>query len=404
MKQKKILLAGLIVALLVAGVFVRFLYENRPDDRTRVDSPVGERTGKVVPVLEVVAEGLGQIWGLEFIPNTPQLVATVNSGRLFIINTVSLEIIELDGVMEVDSSGQGGLLDLAVSPEFDKDNTLYLTYSAAGDGGQSTYLARARLDIDTASLREIEEIYVAEPFQSSTSHYGSRVVIDGEYLFMTIGDRGAKNFDDHVSQDRSNVLGTTIRLKRDGSVPADNPFVDTPDVLNEIYSYGHRNVQGMTLHPKTGELWQSEHGERDGDEINIIQAGGNYGWPETHTGCSYVTGQDIGDLPWERDDVVDPVHYWPCNSGGFPPAGLSFYEADGFNQWQGDLFVGGLAGQYLAHFRVIDTELEELEPLLKDEGWRVRDVTVSQHDGAIYVAVEGQDISIVRITPRPIDQ
>ena len=398
MKSKKIIL---IILLIIAIGLAYWWYTTQEDDRSRIGAPISDQqNGEVEPVLEVVAENLGQIWGLDFIPNTSQLLATENSGKLFIIDTESLEVSEINGVLEVDSRGQGGLLDIAVSPEFNDDKKIYFTYSARGDGGTTTHLARANLDIEDLILKDIEVLYIAEPFQEGTSHYGSRVVIDGDYLFVTIGDRGDKNFNNHVSQDTSNALGTILRLFRDGSIPEDNPFVGDNNVLDEIYSYGHRNSQGMTINPKTGELWQSEHGERDGDEINIIKAGGNYGWPETHTGCDYITGRAIGELPWDRDDIVNPIHYWECNSGGFPPAGMTFYNAEGFSEWKGDLFVGGLAGQYLAHFRVTDEGLEELSPLLEEEGWRIRDVVVGQHDGAIYAAVEGREISLVRIVPR----
>ena len=402
--QKKTILIAAVFVIAIFSVAAWWWHENQPDDLSRINQPIGEVTGSVEPVLELVAAGLGQLWGIEFMPGSTQLLATENSGRLFLIDTEKLDVAEIGGVPEVDDSGQGGLLDIAISPEFDEDRTIYLTYSAAGEGGTSTHLAKADLDIASLQLSDVEVLYAAQPFMSGASHYGSRVVVDGRYLYVTIGDRSDKNFDDHVSQDTGNSLGTTVRLLRDGSIPRDNPFVENLDVLDEIYSYGHRNAQGMTIQPETGQLWQSEHGERDGDEINIIEAGGNYGWPETHTGCSYVTGRDIGDLPWERDDIVDPVHFWECNSGGFPPAGMTFYNAEGFSDWQGDLFVGGLAGEYLAHFRLNDDGLEELEPLLEQEGWRVRDVTVGQHDGAIYAAVEGRDTSLARIVPKPINR
>ncbi len=392
-----IIIIAVVAMALGAGWFI---YTGMSDDRTREDQPIGQPMGEIEPVLEVVAEDLGQIWGIDFIPDTSRLVATENSGQLFLIDTENLQVTEIEGVMEVDDSGQGGLLDVAVSPDFKENNVLYFTYSAGRNGGRTTYLARAVLDTDNAELRDIEQLFAAEPAQSGSSHYGSRVVIAGKYLYMTIGDRGDKNFDDHVSQDTGNTLGTTIRLKLDGSVPEENPLVGDPDAADEIYSFGHRNAQGMAIHPGTGELWQSEHGEQDGDEINIIKSGANYGWPEAHTGCTYLSGQAIGDLPQDRDDIVDPIHYWPCNSGGFPPAGMTFYHAEGFLNWQGDLFVGGLAGQYLAHFKVLEDGLEEQDPLLKQEGWRVRDVTVGQHDGAIYAAVEGREVSLVRIAPR----
>ena len=386
-----------------AGTYFLLFNQSVTENLERVNTAIAEPVNEVVPTLEVVAEGIGQLWGLDFIPDTELLVATERSGKLFIINTDNLEVTEVTGVIEVDNRGQGGLLDVAISPEFAVDNTIFLTYVASGPGGRTTHLARATLDTDTAQLSDTEVLYVVEPFISGGSHFGSRVVVDGEYLFMTMGDRGDKNFSNHVSQDTSNVLGTVLRFYRDGSIPVNNPFVGNEEVLNEIYSYGHRNPQGMAVEPSTGALWISDHGERDGDEINKILAGGNYGWPVTHTGCGYITGRPIGVLPWEREDIVDPVHYWECGTGGFPPAGMTFYDADGFLDWQGDLFVGGLASQYLAHFKVTDTGLEEQTSLLKEEGWRVRDVVTGRHDGALYVAVEGGSVSLVRIVPKPVE-
>ncbi len=376
-----------------------------PEEAEETDSvPEEEPVPEIEPVLEIVAEDLGLIWAIDFLPGTAKLLANENSGSMFLIDTETLEVAEIAGVPEVASGGQGGLLDLEVSPDFDDDSLVYLTYSAANEAGETTtHLARAALDLEEQSLNDLEVLYVAEPFRGGTSHYGSRVVVKDEYLYMTIGDRGDKNFEDHVSQDPTNVLGTTIRLLRDGTIPEDNPFVEDADVLDEIYTYGHRNAQGMTIHPETGEIWQSEHGEQDGDEINIIYGGNNYGWPIATYGCTYGAGQDIGVPPDERDDTINPVHYWECGSGGFPPAGMTFYDADGFIDWQGDLFVGGLASQYLAHFRDTGNGLEELDPLLADEGWRVRDVTVGHHDGAIYAAVEGNSVSIARITPKPVE-
>jgi len=403
--RKRALIYGSIAVLILLGLAFYVVQQGIfEDEKARVGTPIAQAVNEVEPLLEVVAEDLGLIWGIEFLPGTSRLLANEKSGSMFLIDTETLEIIEIDGAPEVDSRGQGGLLDLAVSPDFDEDKLVYLTYSAANEAGDTTtFLARAVLDLEEQRLRDLEELYFAEPFVSGTSHYGSRVIIKGDYLYMTIGDRGDKNFDDHVSQDTTNVLGTTIRLLHDGTIPEDNPFVDDPQVLDEIYTYGHRNSQGMTIHPETGEIWQSEHGERDGDEINIIYGGNNYGWPLATYGCTYVTRQTIGVLPEERDDTINPVHYWECGSGGFPPAGMTFYDADGFADWRGDLFVGGLASEYLAHFRLTDDGLEELDPLLAEEGWRVRDVTVGYHDGALYASVEGRTVSIVRIVPQPVD-
>ncbi len=423
MKRRVIIYASIAVLILSALTAYMMQQGIFDDEKARDDTPLDqpandvdpvidvdpepekvEPVPEVEPVLEIVAEDLGLIWAIDFLPGTSKLLANENSGSMFLIDTETLEVVEIAGAPAVASGGQGGLLDLEVSSDFDDDSFIYLTYSAANEAGETaTHLARASLDLDEQKLSDLEVLYVAEPFRSGTSHYGSRVVIQGDYIYMTIGDRGDKNFDDHVSQDPTNVLGTTIRLLRDGTIPEDNPFVGDADILDEIYTYGHRNSQGMAIHPETGEIWQSEHGERDGDEINVIHGGNNYGWPLATYGCTYGTGQDIGVLPEDLDDTINPVHYWECGSGGFPPAGMTFYDADGFVDWQGDLFVGGLASQYLAHFRVTGDGLEELDPLLEDEGWRVRDVTAGHHDGAIYAAVEGQNVSIIRITPKPIE-
>jgi len=403
--RKRVLICISVAVLILSGLIFYLVKQNIfVDEKARVDEPIAPAISNVEPVLEIVAEDLGLIWAIDFLPGTAKLLANEKSGSIFLVDTETLDIVEITGTPEVASGGQGGLLDVTVSPEFEEDNLIYLTYSAANNAGETTtHLARAVLAIDELRLSSLEVLYRAEPFLRSTAHYGSRVVVLGNYLYMTVGDRGDKDFENHVAQDTNNVLGTTIRLMRDGSIPEDNPFVGNPDILDEIYTYGHRNPQGMTIHPETGEIWQSEHGERDGDEINIIYGGNNYGWPLATYACTYATGQSIGVFPEESADMISPVHYWECGSGGFPPAGMTFYDANGFTDWQGDLFVGGLASQYLAHFRITGDRLEELEPLLKNEGWRIRDVTVGHHDGALYAAVEGRSVSIVRIVPKPVE-
>jgi len=346
--------------------------------------------------VESVTEGVGQLWGLDFIPGTALLVATQRQGKLFVIDTVSSAVTEIMNVPTVTTEGQGGLLDVAVSPDFINDQTIFLTYAAAGQNGSATHVARAKLMVEAQTLDGLEVLYQA-PFQSGGAHFGSRVVVDGPYIYVTLGDRGDKNFENHISQNTLNPYGSIIRLYHDGSIPTDNPFVADPRVLDEIYSYGHRNPQGLVLRPRTNELWSSEHGEFQGDEINIISPGGNYGWPEVHDACSYVTRRPFGVRPSERPDTIAPVFSWVCGEAGFPPAGMTFYEGDMFPMWQGNLFVGGLASRSLAHFLVTDEGLVEQPALLQVEGWRVRDVIVGPHDGALYVAVEGANVSLVRI-------
>ncbi len=401
MNYKKILL---LLVVLVAAVgfpaaFVGYQFYQDQIYQPTVALPVQRQLTEVGEVrVESVATEVGQLWGIDFIPGTALLVATQRQGQLFVIDTESQAVTEITGVPAVVTHGQGGLLDVAVSPEFAADQTIFLTYATAGSVGSATRLASARLDLEANTLQDMTVLYTA-PFQSGGSHFGSRVVVAGEYLFVTLGDRGDKNFANHVSQNTQNPYGSVLRLRRDGQIPVDNPFVRDDAVLDEIYSFGHRNPQGLVLRPGTNELWLSDHGEFDGDEINIVQAGGNFGWPIAHTACGYVTRRPFGELPWERDDTINPIHYWECGTGGFPPAGMTFYVGETFAPWQGDLFVGGLASRYLAHFRVTETGLVEQAPLLKEEGWRVRDVTVGPHDGALYAAVEGSNVPLVRIVP-----
>ncbi|QBI19584.1 PQQ-dependent sugar dehydrogenase [Egibacter rhizosphaerae] len=366
-----------------------------PDDADEEEHPEPELA------VESVVEGLSEPWGLAFLPDEPdRLLVTERAGSLALVDTAAGELDRIEGVPEVHTGGQGGLLDVAAHPDFADTPWVYLTYSAADDtGATSTHLVRGQLDTDQLTLDDVEVLFAAEPFVDSTQHYGSRVIFDPDgQLYMTIGDRGNKDFDDHPSQDPSNTLGTTIRLDPDGTVPDDNPFTDTDDIADEIYTYGHRNVQGMTIHPDTGDIWQSEHGEEDGDEINRLSPGGNHGWPTTHTGCHYGTDTPLGDHPGDHDDITDPVHTWECNTGGFPPAGTMFYTGDEFPTWHGDLLLGGLASQHLAHFSERDGELTEHDPLLADQGWRIRDLATHPDTGHIYLAIDDDPTDLIRLS------
>ena len=370
------------------------------DDETPQDDPPPADDGVAV---ETVVEGLSHPWGLEPLPDDTVLVTERDTGDLLVVDPTEETAETIEGTPPVSTAGQGGLLDVATHPDFPSEAWVYLTYAATDDSGQSsTHLGRGLLDTDAGRFDSFETLFVAEPFLDATQHYGSRVVFDDAgYLYMTTGDRGDKTFDDpddHVSQDTTNTLGATLRLEPDGSIPADNPFRSDPDVADAIYSYGHRNSQGMTVHPETGDIWQSEHGEQDGDELNVVEAGGNYGWPATHTGCEYGSDDPVGDHPETRDDIVDPVFYWECNTGGFPPAGMTFYDGEAFPEWQGDLFLGGLASQYLARFSVDGRDVELVGSLLSEEGWRIRDVAVGGA-GELYVAIDADDVPLVRLVP-----
>jgi hypothetical protein len=365
----------------------------------------------VAYAVERVAAGFENPWGLAFLPGDGRLLVTERPGRLSLLDPADGSRSTVAGVPDVHAAGQGGLLDAAVHPEFPSDPRVYLTYAATnGDGESATHVGSGRLVLDGGSgapaLDGFEAIRVAEPFVDSDKHFGSRATFgpDGA-LFVTVGDRRDTEFGpDHVSQDRAVELGATLRLTPDGDPHPDNPFADDPDASDAIYSYGHRNPQAMAVRPETGAVWQCEHGERDGDEINVVERGGNYGWPVASESCRYGSDERVAPSHRERGDVVGPVHYWPCGSGGFPPSGAVFYDGDAFPAWRGDLFAGTLAAEYLGRFTVdgagaADADVTEREPLLGDRGWRVRALAVEPTTGHIYVAVDAADAPLARIVP-----
>ena len=368
--------------------------------------PAGESSRGDLAV-ETVVDGLTHPWGLAVGgPDNALWVTERDTGRLRRVDPDAGTTTAIDGTPTVDTAGQGGLLDVTWDPD---GEWIYLTYVVANETGETTTrLGRGRLAGDGGGnaegnsdrLIEFEQLYTAEPFIDDNGHYGSRVAFGPEgYLYMTVGDRQFKNFGpDHVAQDRTNDLGTTLRLRPDGSIPSDNPFVDDAEARDAIYSYGHRNAQGLDVHPETGAIWESEFGESDGDEINRIERGGNYGWPVADEGCTYGTDQPIGVSHDDREDVIAPVFGWPCGEDGPAPSGMTFYDGDGFPEWQGDLFVGGLVTQRVVHLVVDGDEVREAEPLLADRQQRIRDVTVGR-DGALYVAIDAGDAPIVRLRP-----
>ena len=278
---------------------------------------LGEPTSRSGVAVETVVEGLTHPWALAVGGPTDALLVTERDpGRLRRIDTEAGTTTQIEGVPAVDAAGQGGLLDVTWGPE---NTWVYLTYAiSTTDGRTTTRLGRGRLAADSDRLTDFKLLYTAEPAVDSAGHYGSRVAFGPEgFLYMTVGDRQFTNFGpDHVAQDLSNDLGTTLRLEADGSIPADNPFVDDENARDGIYSYGHRNAQGLDVNPDTGAIWESEFGESDGDEINRIERGGNYGWPIADEGCTYGTGQPIGVGHADREDVTAPVFGWPCGEDG----------------------------------------------------------------------------------------
>ncbi len=336
--------------------------------------------------VETVAAGLDHPWGLAFLPDGRMLV-TERPGRLRIVTADGEIGAPVAGGPVVFAQGQGGLLDVALDPDFAGNRLVYLSYAEPGPGGASTAVARGRLE-DNA-LQEVRVIFRQEPKVDGANHFGSRLVFapDGT-LFVTLGER----FKFDPAQDLSNHLGTIVRINPDGSVPDDNPFVGRDGARPEIWSYGHRNIQAAAIHPHTGALWEIEHGPWGGDEINIAEAGHNYGWPVVSWGRHY-NGFSIPDPPTRPEFSQSILQWTPV----IAPSGMTFYTADLFADWQGDLLVGGLAAQAVVRVRQNGLEAAEAERI--ELGARIRDV-VQGPDGAVYVLTDQRRGKILRLTPR----
>lgn len=340
-----------------------------------------------------LAEGLEHPWAMAFLPDGDMLV-TERPGRLRIVYSEGEVSEPISGTPEVDARGQGGLLDVALDPDFAENRLIYMSFAEAGDGGNSTAVARGRLNEDRTALENLEVIFSQKPKVDSKAHYGSRLVFDNDgHLFITMGERSARQFRGHA-QDLTTHLGTIARILPDGSVPEDNPFVGRDDALPEIYAYGIRNSQAAALHPQTGELWAIEHGPRGGDELNIIRPGENYGWPVVTFGREYI-GLTIGDGITSAPGMVDPIYQW---TPVIAPSGMIFYDGDAFPDWQGNLFVGGLASTALVRLELDGEKVTHEERMLEDLSLRIRDVEHGP-DGAIYVATDEDNGAVLKITP-----
>ncbi len=343
-----------------------------------------------------VADGLVNPWSIAFLPDGDVLISE-RPGRLRIVRHGQLLADPVAGVPEVFAQGQGGLLDVVPHPDFASNQMLYLSFSKPLPGGESTTaVVRGRFENDR--LTGIGEIFQAET--RGRGHYGSRLAFDGNgYLFITVGERQVPSTGDleaHPAQDLSNHHGVVVRLHDDGRVPSDNPFVDTEGARPEIWTYGHRNPQGLVVHPDTGDVWVTEHGPQGGDELNLLSGGSNYGWPVIGYGVNYRSGLAIheGTL---RDGMESPVHFWVPSIAA---SGLMVYTGDRFPEWKGNLLAGGLAGEQVARLVTDATGIVHEETLLHGIG-RVRDLRQGP-DGYIYVAIEDRDgapTSVVRLEP-----
>ena len=366
----------LLLILLAIGLTAACSAETRFDTR--------EHKVRVVEI----TDGLEHPWSLAFLPDGDMLV-TERPGRLRIVRDRRLLPDPVPGLPDIRAIGQGGLLDLALHPAFESNRLVYFSYAADHGRGVTTHVARGRFEDD--ALHDVEVLFIAEPASGGGRHFGSRLLFDRDgYLYITVGDRGtmdrAQRLDDHA--------GTTIRLYDDGRVPGDNPFVDREHARPEIYTYGNRNAQGMALHPETGDVWQNEHGPRGGDEVNLIRAGINYGWPVITHGVDY-SGATIGEGITEKEGMEQPVYHW---TPSIAPSGMAFYTGDAFVRWQGNLFVGALAHTHVARLVMDGDRVVEEETLLREMGQRIRDVRQGP-DGYLWLLTDHRNGRLLRVEP-----
>ncbi len=370
---------SLFLSLLMTSLYVACMGQTPPNG-PEVTEPEWDNY-----TIETVVDDLKIPWGMAFLPDGSLLI-TERSGEL--IHFKNGEKTEISGVPAVRAKGQGGLLDVELHPDYANNGWIYLSYSSEegpGDGGH-TAISRAKLDGDRLTNQEV--LYKASPNTEKGQHFGSRIVFDNDgYLFFTIGERGNR---DENPQDITRDGGKVYRLHDDGKVPTDNPFVNSTGAKKAIYSYGHRNPQGMILHPETGEIWVHEHGPRGGDEINVVKKGANYGWPEISYGINY-NGTVLTEET-SKPGMEQPLYYWVPS---IAPSGFDVVSGDRYPQWQGDLLVGSLSFAYLEKLTLQGDEVTKREKIIDGMG-RVRNVVMGP-DGYIYAGVEGK--GIVRIVP-----
>jgi glucose/arabinose dehydrogenase len=346
------------------------------------------RSEKAAFRVVTVAKGLENPWGLALLPDGRMLV-TERPGRLRLVEADGRLSPPLGGVPKAYARRQGGLLDVALDPRFAENRLVYLSYAEPGEDGAGTAVARGRLG--EGGLEDVTVVFRQRPKVSGSNHWGSRLVFarDGT-LFVTMGDRFAYR---DSAQDLGTHIGKIARINPDGSVPKDNPFVGRDGALPEIWSLGHRNVQGAALHPATGALWAHEHGAAGGDEINIVEAGKNYGWPVISYGVDY-SGAKIGEGT-AKAGLEQPIYYWDPS---IAPSGMAFYTGDRFPAWRGNLFVGALKAQILVRLELDGARIVKEERLLGTFDERIRDVRQGA-DGLLYLVTDNNPGRVLRIEP-----
>lgn len=338
-----------------------------------------------------VVGGLEHPWSMAFLPEGGMLI-TERVGNLRLLRTPGGLSKPLSGVPKVAAQGQGGLLDVALSPDFATDRYVYLSYAESDGSKSGTVVGRGRLSEDATGLQDFRVLFRQEPKLSSGLHFGSRLVFDGKgHLFISLGENNQRP----TAQELGKLQGKVVRLKVDGTVPPDNPFVGQAGARPEIWSYGHRNPQGMALNPWSGELWENEHGPRGGDEINLVQPGKNYGWPLATYGINY-SGLAIPEAKGETVPGTEPPLYWWPKSPAI--SGMAFYDADRFPAWQKSVFIGALLNRNLIRLTLDGNRVVAQELLLVDRKSRIRDVRQGP-DGYVYVLTDASPGELLRLAP-----
>lgn len=337
-------------------------------------------------ILTRVIDNIEYPWSLAFLPQNGGILITERPGRLNLL--LAGQLFQIKGLPQVASVGQGGLMDVIIDPFFINNQYIYISFTESGPGGFGTAVARARLK--ETRLEEVEVIFRALPKSNGGRHFGSRLLFGADgLLYITLGERGVMS----NAQNLNHHGGSVVRIRSDGSIPMDNPFLNTPDALPELYSYGHRNPQGIVMDQDTNLIWLHEHGPKGGDEVNILRSGGNYGWPIITYGIDY--DGSIISSETQKPGMEQPVVYW---TPSIAPSGMSFYYGNKFPEWKGDIFVGALAGQQLRRLVIKDNRVIDQEILLHNKIGRIRDVRLGP-DGFLYLLTDDKNGMLYKIGP-----
>ncbi len=357
------------------------------DGQTRIN---GVQT-KTEYSITIIASGLNRPWGMTNLPDG-RILITEKEGVMRIISVTGSVGAAISGIPEVNTEGQGGLLDVAIDPEFDDNRIVYWTFSKNGTVGTATAVAKGRLSDDETQIENAEVIYIAYPEFDGKGHYGSRIVWDNNGdMYVSTGERAISSIRGKA-QDLDAAIGKVLHFTRSGEPVPGGPFENTEGALPEIFSYGHRNVQGLAIHPVSGDLWELEFGPKGGDEVNRLEAGKNYGWPIISYGIEY-SGDPVGAGITQKDGMEQPVYYW---DPAISPSGITFYANGEITEWNNNLFVAALSGKHIIRLVIENNLVVGEERLLEEENKRFRDVLQGK-DGALYAITDGSGASLYRI-------